>query len=308
MASYCDPLLPFTLRSALSQATDPGRIVFGVVEQALPGQGFDSPAEWTRRLRYLRVNAAASRGACWARSVAMSMFQGEDWFLQIDSHTWFEPGWDERLIAAARRCAALNPRSLLSCYPNPFRMHADQPRADLVSSAVLAHVVRTGQAFDPAHPVLLFECVPVSTDEPVPAIHLAAGALFAPGRMVEELPYDPQMFFHGEEQAYALRAYTHGWDLFHVPRMPLYHLYTEPGQTPRPMHWSPAHDALRRDTSAALTQHAQARLASLLWHGGDLGAYGLGRVRSLSDYAEFSGIDYTARRIEARAYKARFGY
>lgn len=308
VASYCDPLLPFTLRSALSQATYPDRVVFGVVEQALPGQGFDSPAEWARHLRHLRLDAVSSRGACWARALAMAMYQGEDWFLQIDSHTWFEPGWDERLIALAQRCAAGNPRCLLSCYPNPFRMHEGQPRADMVSTAVLAHVVRTGQVFDPAHPVLLFECVPVITDEPVAALHLAAGALFAPGRIVQELPYDAQMFFHGEEQAYALRAYTHGWDMFHVPRMPMYHLYTEAGQAPRPMHWTPEHDAHRRETSAALTQHAQARLASLLWAGDDLGVYGLGRVRSLSDYAAFSGIDYTARRIDARAYKARFGY
>ncbi len=309
IASYCDPMLPFTLRSAIAQASDPSRLVFGVVEQALPGQGFETAAGWARQLRHIRLDAAASRGACWARALAMSLYQGEPWFLQIDSHMWFEPGWDERLIDQALQCGSQNPRSLISCYPNPFRMHEGQPRAELVSRAILAHVVREGQAFDAAHPVLLFECVPVPGDGPLPALHLAAGALFGPGRLVQELPYDPQLFFHGEEQAYALRAYTHGWDLYHVPRMPLYHLYTETGLAPpRPMHWAPEHDARRRETSAALTAHAQARLAALLWQGADLGVYGLGPVRSLADYAAFSGIDYTARRIEPRAYKARFGY
>jgi hypothetical protein len=36
--------------------------------------------------------------------------------------------------------------------------------------------------------------------------------------------------------------------------------------------------------------------------------YGLGTVRSLADYAAFSGIDYSARVITEFARKARFGY
>jgi hypothetical protein len=33
-----------------------------------------------------------------------------------------------------------------------------------------------------------------------------------------------------------------------------------------------------------------------------LGVYGLGRVRSMADYADFSGIDFAARTIASRAY------
>lgn len=300
--------MPFTLRNALAQAAYPERLVFGVVEQAVPGQHFDTPASWSRQVRWTRVPAWESRGPCWARALAMALYQGEDWYLQLDSHIWFEPGWDERLLHWAAQCRTLNPRSLLTCYPNPFRMDAGQPRAMIVSDHVLAHVVKEGQHFDAEHPTLLFEGVPVASEVPVAGLHVAAGALFAPGRFVEELPYDGQLFFHGEEQALALRAYTRGWDIFHVPQMPLYHLYTEPGAAPRPLHWSPEHDAQRAMTSHQLTLHAQQRLRALLWDGADLGVYGLGTVRSLADYAAFSGIDYSARVITEFARKARFGY
>ena len=301
-------MLPFTLRNALAQAAHPDRLVFGVVEQAQPGQHFATPAGWGRQLRWSRLPAQESRGPCWARALAMALYQGEHWYLQVDSHTWFEPGWDERLLRWAAICSELNPRCLLTCYPNPFRMEAGQPRAMIVSDRVLAHVVKEGQAFDAQHPTLLFECVPVASEVPVAGLHVAAGALFAPGRMVDELPYDPQLFFHGEEQALALRAYTRGWDIFHVPQMPLYHLYTEPGAASRPLHWSPEHDAQRAITSQQLTLHAQQRLRALLWDGADLGVYGLGQVRSLADYAAFSGIDYAARHIAPCARKSRFGY
>jgi hypothetical protein len=160
--------------------------------------------------------------------------------------------------------------------------------------------------------VLYFEGVPVASSDPVPGLHIGAGCLLAPGRVVNELPYDPHLFFHGEEQAFALRAYTHGWDIFHVPGMPIYHQYHAADAPPRPMHWSVELDQQRAVRSAMLTEASNRRLSALLWGGADpgadLGVYGLGRQRTLDDYAVFSGIDYTARRIEPRARKSRFGY
>ena len=308
IAAYCDPLLGFTLRSAYSQASDPSRLVFGVVEQALPGQELRLGAGWAaQQVRWLRVPALQARGPCWARALAMTLYQGEDWFFQVDSHTWFEPGWDERLLRWGRHCAALNPRCLISCYPNPFTMVAGEPSATVVGPQVLAHVVSAAAQFDAAHPVLYFEGVPVASDAPVPGLHVGAGCLFAPGRVVDELPYDPRLYFHGEEQAFALRAWTRGWDIFHVPGMPVYHQYHQADAAPRPLHWSPEIDGQRSQRAADLTAAAHQRLADLLWTGADLGVYGLGSVRTLADYADFSGIDYAARQIAPRARQARFG-
>jgi len=309
VAAYCDPMLAFTINSARSQATDPSRVFIGVVEQAPAAQALRMEDQWARNhVRWTRVDPLEARGPCWARALAMALHQGEDWYLQVDSHTWFEPGWDERLIDWAKRCSRTNPRTVLTCYPNPFVMRNGQPAAESVTNRVLAMVVRADSMFAPDQPVLMFESVAVETDEPVPGMHLAAGCLFAPGCFVDELPYDPHLYFHGEEQSLSLRCFTRGWDIVHIPGMPVYHLYTAPGSQPRPMHWSPEHDASRSVRSATLEAAARKRLVALIWEGTDLGAYGLGTRRSLAQYAEFSGINFTARRIEDRARKARFGY
>lgn len=309
VAAYCDPMLVFTINSARSQAADPSRVFIGVVEQAPTSQALRMEDQWAmEHLRWTRVDPIEARGPCWARALAMALYQGEDWYLQIDSHTWFEPGWDDRLIAWGRRCGAANPRTVLTCYPNPFVMRNGHPAAELVTNRVLALVVRADSQFSSEHPVLMFEGVAVETDDPVPGMHLAGGCLFAPGRFADELPYDPHLYFHGEEQSLSLRAYTHGWDIAHIPGMPMYHLYTAPGSQPRPMHWSAEHDERRSVRSASMEAAAQKRLAALIWGGADLGAYGLGKSRSLADYAEFSGIHYAARRVDDRARKARFGY
>jgi len=99
VAAYCDPMLGFTLRSAMAQADDPGRVFLGVVEQTLPTDQLRLQAPWSAsQVRWARLHALEARGPCWARALAMSLYQGEDWFFQVDSHTWFEPGWDTRLL------------------------------------------------------------------------------------------------------------------------------------------------------------------------------------------------------------------
>jgi hypothetical protein len=309
VAAYCDPMLAFTLASARAQAADPSRIFIGVVEQTLPGQNLRLDDEWSRaHVRWTRIDALEARGPCWARSLAMALYQGEDWFLQIDSHTWFEPGWDQRLVRWGERIEQINSRCIVSCYPNPFEMRDGHPVAKPVTNRILAFAVQGGVEFAPDHPVLMFEGVAVEQDEPMLGFHVAGGCLFAPGFIVDDLPYDAHLYFHGEEQSYALRAWTHGWDIFHIPGMPLYHLYTAPGTTPRPMHWTPEQDERRAVRSAALEQAARVRLAAMLWAGAEFGAYGLGSERTLADYATFSGIDYAARTIAPHARKARYGY
>lgn len=305
IASYCDPLLQFTIGRALATARHPERLHLGIVDQSpvqMPRMqaGPDAPF----RVSYVRIDALDARGPCWARALAMSLYDGEDWFFQIDSHTSFDPGWDERLVAQAQALLPGRAGVVLSAYPSPFVISQDRAVHKPTTDKVLSHVVKPGQVFEAGHPVLGFEAHPVDSDVPVAGFHVGAGCLFAPGRIAQELPYDPHLYFHGEEQAYALRLFTHGWDIFHVPGLPVYHLYNHPdsGAPARPMHWDAGHDKLRGVTWWEREQRSRRRLADLV--GGEpLGVYGLGSRRSVADYADFSGIDYAARSIAARAYQ-----
>ena len=141
-------------------------------------------------------------------------------------------------------------------------------------------------------------------DQPVPGFHVGAGCLFAPADFVQAFPYDPWFYFHGEEQALAARLFTHGWDIFHVPGLPVYHLYNnaDSGAPPRPMHWDPTHDTPAPAQLVGRWNSARAAAWRPCWTAQPLGAYGLGRVRSMADYAGFSGIDYAARTLAPRAF------
>jgi hypothetical protein len=305
IASYCDPVLGFTLARALRLARWPQQLHFGVVEQSdasLPEPAVASlqPA----RLSYLRIAPLHARGPCWARAIAMSFYDSEDWFFQIDSHMDFEPHWDERLIAQAQALAPGRRGLVLSAYPNAFVFQEGRPQYRPTTDKVLAHVVKPGTQFADDHLVLGFEAHPVGSSVPVPGFHLGAGCLFAPGAFATTFPYDPQFYFHGEEQALALRLYTHGWDIFHMPGLPVWHLYNnaESGAPRRPLHWDEDVDRQRSRTWWELEQHSRRRLGDLAG-GKPLGVFGLGRERSVADYAAFSGIDYAARTLAPQAFK-----
>jgi hypothetical protein len=304
LASYCDPLLPFTVARALATAADPGGLHFGVVDQSPESKGRPLPPQLPRaRLSYVRIARIDARGPCWARAVAMTLYDGEDWFFQIDSHMDFEDRWDERLIAQARALLPGRKGVVLSAYPNPFVLEGERIVRQVTTTGVLAHVVKPGALFEADHPVLPFEAHPVDSARPLPGFHLGAGCLFAPGRLVTGFPYDPNFYFHGEEQALALRLFTHGWDSFHMPGLPVYHLYNNgaSGAPRRPLHWDAEHDAQRSETWWSREQRSRQRLAALA--AGEVGGvFGLGSDRSVADYAQFSGIDYLRRQLAPQAY------
>ncbi|HEY0824245.1 MAG TPA: GlcNAc-transferase family protein, partial [Ramlibacter sp.] len=84
LASYCDPVLPFTLERAVATAAAPQRLHFGVVDQSPAGSPRVQAPPGTR-LTQVQVDVRDARGPCWARALAMTLHDGEDWFLQLDS-------------------------------------------------------------------------------------------------------------------------------------------------------------------------------------------------------------------------------
>ncbi|MGY8904879.1 MAG: GlcNAc-transferase family protein [Burkholderiales bacterium] len=315
IASYCDPVLGFTLRRALAQARWPGGLHFGVVDQSpaaaslpqLPVAAELAPA----RLSCITVEPLQARGPCWARALAMSLYEGEDWFFQIDSHMEFDWHWDATLIAQAQALLQGHPHGIvISSYPDAFVLEGGVPqRPATAPTKVLRHVLKPGQGFAPDHLVLGFEAHPVESATALPAMHLGAGCLFAPGALVSQFPYDPFLYFHGEEQALAARLYTHGWDMFHMPGLPIYHLYRTPETAvnpalTRPLHWDAAQDEARPLRWWQLEQRSRQRVTTLLQGANTVpgwGVYGLGQVRSLAQFAQFSGIDYAQRLLTTQA-------
>lgn len=56
------------------------------------------------RIRLLHLKADEARGPCWARYLAQLLWEGEELYLQLDSHMRFVPHWDTHMRDQLSRC------------------------------------------------------------------------------------------------------------------------------------------------------------------------------------------------------------
>lgn len=303
IASYRDPLLWNTVKECLSNAERPDLLRFGIVDQNDEDAGGNlAHLPFGQQIRYVNIKPRDSRGACWARSIAFGLYDNEDYLLQIDSHMIFDHGWDHILKTQLEELSVNNPKSILSCYPWAFEIENGQPVRKVSSQGTLALRLVPDSTFADDSPVLKFHPLPQSSSSHYYAYELAGGFLFTLGSFVNDVPYDPHLYFQGEEQNLTIRAYTHGWDMYHPRVIPLYHLYKKPerveGDAPR--HWDDKDNASRQIAWWKLEEASRRRMCELLFANTIKGAYGLGSVRTLDDFATYSGIDYRQRTVIPR--------
>ncbi len=146
-------------------------------------------------------------------------------------------------------------------------------------------------------------------DAPVRARFVSGHFFFTLGRHCEEYRYDPQLYFAGDEISLSIRSYTFGYDLFHPHRNVVWHEYTRAGRT---KHWD---DHTNKQDGAAIEKPwherdvlSKRRLRKLLReedNDEDIGLYGLGAVRSHSDYERYAGIDFGRRLLQSETVEGR---
>ena len=295
IASYCDSQLEPTIQDLLRKADNPERLRFGICWQHSQRETLSALTQ-DSRFCILDVSAADSKGACWARSEAMKLWAGEAWFLQVDSHCRFARSWDSKLIHMMAQTGSDKP--ILSTYANSFRVSEG-------NGALSEQLVGTPQqiafAKFEADGIPSFKPAPLperqDTNRPVRARFLAGGFLFAQGMFVLEVPYDPHLYFLGEEISMSLRAFTQGYDLFHPTECVVWHDYIRSYAI---RHWE-EHGSEREATSwKSLEARSRERLKLLLsgdvrrWHG----AFGLGECRSREQYEAYAGLSFAKHKIQ----------
>ena len=289
LASYRDSQLVPTVQDCIRKARHPERLRFGICWQR---DDADEPLPFAKdaRFRILDVNWRESRGACWARAAIMALWQEEDWFLQVDSHCRFAEAWDSTLLRTITETGSDKP--ILSTYPLPFKAGD----TDLPQGSPLQIIF---QQFTPGGiPQLRPGPFPPGRRSKLPmrARFLGAGFLFAPGRFVREGPYDPELYFMGEESAMTIRAFTHGYDLFHPAENIIWHDYI---RADAPKHWVDHADGAEVPSPWRSLDDASRRKISRLLLGEPVESFGLGQARALKEYEAYAGLSFRHRKAQA---------
>ena len=86
------------------------------------------------------------------------------------------------------------------------------------------------------------------------------------------------------------------WDVVHIPRVPIFHLYTDVNNMARKLHWDPIDEKDRAVKWNELDKKSKARLADLVNNKLEE-PYGLGSLRSIEEFGKLSGIDLINKEI-----------
>jgi hypothetical protein len=309
IASYRDSQLVPTVVDLVTKAHEPALLRFGICWQHDPD---DPPLPFTEdeRFRILDVDWRNSRGACWARAEIMKLWDGEQWYLQTDSHCRFIQGWDTKLIRMMGQTESSKP--ILSTYASAFTpREAGSMLPEILSGPpqLIALETFTDLGIPKLKPLEMIDAA--SRTRPAAARFLSAGFLFAPGSFVEEVPYDPELYFFGEEISMTLRAFTGGYDLFHPIENVAWHDYVRAYAI---RHWedhaTSESDAVEPKSQAwgELDKLSQQKV-QLLLHGkvydpaittssSLLGRFGLGSARTRQDYERYAGVSFELRKLQ----------
>lgn len=282
IASYRDSELLPTIRDCIAKAKYPDDLRFGIcLQDEKPDIG---EFQDDKRFLVYFLPWEKAQGLGFARSKVQELYNGEDHYLQLDSHHRFTQDWDETLLKMVELTGSKKP--ILGTYagiyePQNLAMKMDKTPCKMVADE-----------FTPSGTIKFKPQYIQNWNDlsyPIPARFCSGHFTFTIGKFLEEYKFDPEIFFAGEEISMAIRGYTLGYDLFHPHRQVIYHEFL---RKHRPKVWDDDSLWHKRD---AISKKRIRQLLKEENNGTDLGPYGLGTDRTHRDYELYAGINFAKR-------------
>ena len=291
IASYRDPELLTTLRELFKNARNPQDITVGLCWQRDKSEELEE-FECNPQVKVIDIPYQRAKGACWARYAIQQLYDGEDYFMQLDSHHRFVTNWDEICINMMQDLQQAGyPKPLLTGYIPSYKPSNDPAeRIHVPWRMVLDRFIPEGAVF----------FLPESIDNfrelalPEPARFFSAHFVFTLGIWAKEVEYDPEYYFHGEEISLAARSFTWGYDLFHPHTLVAWHEYTREGRTKC---WDDDPIWPKRNDHCHARNRRLFSMDGEVYNPEEFGRFGFGPVRTLRQYEKYAGLEFSTRRI-----------
>ena len=236
IASYRDSQLTDTIDSLFANQSGNNTIIIGACMQDTEEnyKAFkykDHPSVRTHFIPYQEAN-----GVGYARNlIQQQLFDGEDYFLQIDSHTRACKNWDSILIDQLKSCAS--DKAVLSTYPNAFDVLDEEEKYFQHNTCPYLKI----HYIDESGKIHACSAGVVEKGEPMLGFWIAAGFLFTKGLWCEDVVYSKDLYFAGEEDHISVMSFVKGWDVYVPDTSTIWHDYTDNRiQSPkkyRPLQW-----------------------------------------------------------------------
>ena len=304
IASYRDPELIPTIEDMINKAKYPWNLVFGICWQYDSSEPIDKYDD-NPQFRISKHHYSQSEGLGWARHITNTLYGGEKYTLQIDSHHRFVQDWDEIVLQDYNQALMVAEKPIITTYVTPFDPKSEESTW-IQTPCLMSQYEFSADRLLMSMPWYIQDYK--TRKRVIRARTMSGHFYFTSGEFIKEVPYDPDIYFGGytEETTLSVRAYTNGYDFFSPYRMVMWHEYT---RNYRVKHWDDhGVNSETKKTSGERDMFARNKTRQLFGtqdYGIDMKGYGLGNARTLRDYEIYGGFDFKACRIQDYTLKVK---
>lgn len=292
IASFRDPDCPKTIESLFTNASYPLNIYIGVCQQNAENDldclsGVEK--KYLNNIRVSRIPDTHAKGPTYARYICSSLWNNEEYYLQIDSHLLFVKKWDEKLINMLNNLKKNGVKKpIITHYPRDI---VDYNNYDTKSNERFNVSTICKSSFNDDSVLIFNDTQLINTNGQLyENAYIAAGLFFCESYFLKQIPFDPSLdyLFFGEEILLSVRFWTNGWRIFTPAENIAYHDYH---REKRPTFWM--HQRYSNENALDKVR----KIIGIVDSKEKYDKYGLGNEKTLQEYYEFAGIDLPQRKI-----------
>ena len=224
IASFCDTDLINTIKSLIEEAFDSDRVYIGLHLQ-------DNEDFYKKILSYnfknLKIKftpTELTKGVHWARNkVKEELYDNEDYFLQLDSHSRVKKNWDNILINQYKSFGL--EKVILSTYPNHFDIPDEEKKYLLKPNNAPLKVFAFLNDDIEDNRLQVKNIESLKDYEMVNAYWISGGFFFTSKKWLKEVVYSDYIVYKGEEDIMTLLSFLKGWNLKLASEATVWHNY-----------------------------------------------------------------------------------
>lgn len=220
LTAYHDYELSGTILRAIKNSSGENQINFGV--HLLFKDTNDVPIPSRPNVKFVISKAPENMGLGIGRALAHQFYNGEDYYLQIDSHSIMDPGWDANLIKWVKEYQSMGfEKPLITQYPRNYWYEGDK-LVDIESKETVTQISFHEKPEQFREQRIGSQMGVTNPKDNIFSNSVSGGSVFAVGDFIEP---NLKVAFWGEEPTMAARAFTYGYDLLLPKHSFMAHLY-----------------------------------------------------------------------------------
>lgn len=284
IASYQDHELEPTIIDCLEKSSGKYEIYFGV---CLVFNAGNIKIPNVPNLKIIMNKAPNSLGVGKARYLANTLYEGQDYYQQIDSHTRFVNNWDEEIVNCYELYKENNLNPVVTTYPARYWYEDNDLKLDTNLSVTYIDYKHDDEALFKSKK-FLHQIAKANEPNNIFTKSISGGSVFSSGEVHKIIP-NKKMFNWGEEMLYAIRLFTHGYDLVLPQKQHLFHLYYDAAKPEGNKRTLSGHDFPQLTQQIFEESYEEVRR---IITGNIIGPQELGSVRTLKQYEIYADISF----------------